>query len=408
MAKSKSKSKSKNNDLSMALRKHVFWIILGLIGVSGSIVWLMATMKLADRTEANIRTIQGYDSLRKSVLASNPNKNFITEIEEKTGQRVTDNHNNWRKVFNEQQQVLTWPESFTQSFLTAVNRLPLPERLTSDDSLTSNFRSQYQNFAKNQVDDLCKIINAPNLLGSNTGTNKGLPAGYLVEWDAKSQKTVENVLRFRSGSVPSTRQVLYAQEDYWVYSTLAKIVANTNKNAGAEGSYNAAVKRIEAFGTGVDFVPDENTSLYLLKGGDDDLDPDQIPKDPNDDVDIEIPAKLLIAGNRYVDARGQALKGSALLALEDPVTEFKRMPVYMRLVIDHRHLGSLMAECNNSPLTVEVRKVIYQSEKSAAASRRTASGYYELTVEIYGTVYIFYPPPSTSSADGDEAAVPAA
>ncbi len=414
-SKKKSKAKAKNNDLNEALRKNVFWIAIGLIAVSASIVWLLATMSLASVTKSNLGKIKAIAAIPGSIDSNTPNEAFITEKEKETAERIKDNHDNWRKAYDEQQQVLTWPESFTASFLTAVNRLPLPERLTKKDSLVSNFRRQYQNFAKNQVDDLCKIINAPNLLGRKKGKEKDLPSGYLVDWDAKSQKKVKNVLTFRAGRVsatrqvlvPTTRQVLYAQEDYWVYSALAKIVANTNKSAGSEGSYNAAVKRIEELGTGVDYVPAESASLYVVKGGDDDLDPERIPKDPKEDEEIEIPSKLVTAGKRYVDARGRALKGHALLALEDQVTEFKRMPVYMRLVIDQRRLGSLLAECNNSPLTVEVRKVMYKSgqgEKKKGAAKKTASSYYELTVEIYGTVYIFYPPPKEPTADGDEAA----
>ncbi len=54
---------------------------------------------------------------------------------------------------------------------------------------------------------------------------------------------------------------------------------------------------------------------------------------------------------RYVDDKGMPLTAGSTAP-----PEFKRMPVYMQLLIDQREIARLLVECANSPLPIEVRQ----------------------------------------------------
>jgi hypothetical protein len=143
------------------------------------------------------------------------------------------------------------------------------------------------------------------------------------------------------------------------------------------------------------------------------------------------------AEGRYVDKDYQQLGGfEELRGLEGEVA--KRMPIRMRVKMDQRAINRLLAECANSPLTVEVRQLrVNPDEGSFAGSsglrggllrqgfggeaeyegpggllggaRRNTFGVanaddafpYDVTTEVYGIIYI-YNPVSENSLGGDE------
>ena len=61
---------------------------------------------------------------------------------------------------------------------------------------------------------------------------------------------------------------------------------------------------------------------------------------------------------RYVDQNGRPLAPG----VEQPFKEFKMMPVHMILVMDHRRIPRLLANCANSSMPVEVRRLSLEGE----------------------------------------------
>ncbi len=152
--------------------------------------------------------------------------------------------------------------------------------------------------------------------------------------------------------------------------------------------------------------------------------------------------------NRYVDTQGVPLTASQLrtaLSSNSPTDAFmavaKRVPVMMSFKMDQRNVPELLAACGSAPLMVEVRQVRILSAAAAAASSTASpmgggltggyesttsystdsmmsggldSGYggsssmgyggsgtagaageqfpFDLTVEVYGIIYIYNPP----------------
>jgi hypothetical protein len=183
---------------------------------------------------------------------------------------------------------------------------------------------------------------------------------------------------------PTSQQVRYAQENLWVCRALLSIVARVNELA--TGHHDANIKEIQVLSIGQQAATEFQTGMAPNRifrpvlaaavgpggypapgsspvpvtgggaayppaasgvlGGPLAASPDGTPIDP---------ARLLDQG-RYVDAQGKPLDAGAAAGAA-PSVEFKRMPVYLRLVIDQREVTRLLAECANSPLPVEVRQL---------------------------------------------------
>ena len=133
--------------------------------------------------------------------------------------------------------------------------------------------------------------------------------------------------------------------------------------------------------------------------------------------------------HRYVDANGAAIADPGDGSLTAFGTEFKRLPVRMRLWMDQRWLPQLVAECANASLQVEVQEVRinpaddggggggygrggggfgrgnegggYGSGASATSVEMTPEPEPNMkTIVLQGTVYIFNPPTEQPAADG--------
>ena len=73
------------------------------------------------------------------------------------------------------------------------------------------------------------------------------------------------------------------------------------------------------------------------------------------------------------------------------------MPIRLKVTIDQRRINNLLAECANSPLTIEVNQVRILSNANNTASTRQSGGKgafpYDSVVEIFGIIYIYNPVP---------------
>ena len=68
--------------------------------------------------------------------------------------------------------------------------------------------------------------------------------------------------------------------------------------------------------------------------------------------------KQTLFANRYVDDKGAALPYDPEYPhAKHPIIEFKMMPIFMSFVMDQRRLPTLLVECANSSMPIEVRGV---------------------------------------------------
>lgn len=78
---------------------------------------------------------------------------------------------------------------------------------------------------------------------------------------------------------------------------------------------------------------------------------------------------------RYIDDKGKPLayQPQYPFALH-PRSEFKMMPISMKLVIDQRRIPRLLVECANSNMPIEVRRIRMLKTQGPAGSTTTGGG----------------------------------
>jgi hypothetical protein len=307
--------------------------------------------------------------------------------------------------------------------------------------------------------------------GDSGGPALGIDEGDqdLVRWSASSQESLASSVLpwFNRAEPPDIHEIYYAQEDIWILRGLMDIIAKTN--AGAKENFQTIVKEIEWIVTGPRAFRDagtlwdaggmganpmgksgasgssESSSSSFgggalgsgLGGG----------KAKVGGASGEGMGNVDPADGRYVDANLQPLSGSQLrgaIKVVNPNGVAKRVQVRMRVKVDER-FGRLITECGNGKMMLEVLQVRYNTPSAItsgggsgsspgrsgrgskmgammdgggfggvepeAGSREnvesltSSSG--EVSIEIYGLIYLFNPPPTigkATSADDTETA----
>ena len=182
----------------------------------------------------------------------------------------------------------------------------------------------------------------------------------IVDWVDADQK-IKNFLDRFGGALPSTLEVMIAQEDLWVYETLLKVIRNTN-DVGQDPRHDpkhyqkpanhkvARIKKIEAMDIGKDAVDSWTRSQNALF---------TLPSDsgaaaaPSATAPTDLTPALSLLVGRYVDDKGKPL----LDPRQGPFREFRMMPIDLKVVIEQKDIPRLLAECANSAMRIDVRSV---------------------------------------------------
>ncbi len=249
----------------------------------------------------------------------------------------------------------------------------------------------------------------PGGTGSQTGTSgEEEEETPTVFWDISNQQDLLSAhFPFTAENAsPHTLDVLYAQEDLWVLTAIIGVIKRTNGDADA--NYNAAIKEIQSIemgrtvrgrmgkvselegyetagsGTGI-----PGSGMPTAPGGPNAMTQPGIPAAPGDGMTTgpgTNSAPVDPAMGRYVDIDYNALPPKKLREARtstDPELAIysvaKRMPVRIRVVMDQRKLATLLAECGNSSLPIEVRQVRInceaglENDNGSGASRSSAT-----------------------------------
>lgn len=221
--------------------------------------------------------------------------------------------------------------------------------------------------------------------GGNVRPMPGLPPGAfnpggsekkevewegLVDWEGRD----EIVQRFSWEELPSTTKVLLAQEDLWVYEALLNIIINTNMIETGEvdpdgnkvtrepvDHEECPVKRIDTLEIGrqvAETIDRKGTSVFGAATGEAEEDAKPAAAAPaasrgGTEGEAENLEDADLLGVRYVDDKGQPLEAGA----ENRFPQFNVMPIRMKLLIDQSKVSKLLAECANSSMPVDVRRL---------------------------------------------------
>ncbi len=400
------------------LRKYHFWLLCIVAIGAGFFGWFSARGTLSaqyDEYKSNVTgKFQALQTIQQDEFP--PNETWQGAIAELTKQERVQVAKAWQTVYDAQQKVLAWPDFMPPDFKRWIkNAKPDAE---FPDSRWLNF---YQTeVIKQEFPKLAAIVEAKPVTEDPDAKQTATPASppaeegseqiYKVVWE--NQDVIRKSLDF-GGHVPTSLEVRLRQEDLWVLQALLHIIAKTNQDS----LYTSRVKRIEDLAIG-----SQTTRKFadVMKAGR----VERIASTEGQELAAVEDPSTMMGGEgteapppdegRYVDE--QIKPQSAGLWKEQ---QFKRMPVYMRVVMDQRELTRLLTECANYPLPVEVRQWAINPQASSGSGETrastptrkasepsdlsaTAANAFDVTVEIYGIIYIYNPPdPTKLGADPD-------
>ncbi|HEV7281272.1 MAG TPA: hypothetical protein VGN57_13795 [Pirellulaceae bacterium] len=432
------------------VKKHYFWIFCGVLTAVALGAWVWTTLDMSARYAADKGKIESGFSLVNGVngIPNHPNEKTHEEMDKRIAGLKRSVKSAWQDQYLEQEKVFVWPTQFPAPMRRELAKyrpieLKLPEFPTPPNKeVDQNYRVVYSNYMRDELPKLAETIGAkwqvdPDKIsasgaggmegyggagggyspysGASSMEGSGMPGAVeeerpVVDWNAANQAEIYN-LRFnwssRPNSVPTTLQMLYAQEDFWTLQSLMEMIRRTNGDADAY--YEAIVKEIQFIRIGAVAVRSDAMITPLvpaagMMGGSGDL--SGMPSEelggsggdpyaqsggygsegmPGGDMGpgsgTGASVELDPAAGRYVDNAYKPLTAEELrssLTTTDPTKAYlavaKRMPVRMRVRMDQRYLNRLLVECANAPLTLEVRQVRINPGTSGAATGAYGGG----------------------------------
>jgi len=407
------------------LGKYHFWLLCGLAVILGTFGWMSARGSLSADYQKNKSAVTGTFSKLTGVTgtANPPNENWTAAISELTKQEQKEVEATWNTVYDQQKKVLAWPEVMGSDFNTWITTRPPSEEIPN--LYRQNYRTEV---LPAEFPKLAQIVQAaplgaetrntpapgqPTQPGARPAAAPAEPAAAApsapvrVQWE--NQEAVQKSLQFTGNIAPTSFEIRLRQEDYWVYQALLNIIRKTN-DAAPHVPY---IKAIEDLRLGA-----KAADLYT-KG----MAPGRIDKivTAGGEGASSLPVESLVPPAEGGEApppdqdRYLQKDGTALPAGTAQTEQFKRLPVYLKLVMDQREITRLLTECANYPLPVEVRqlRIMPSGGSSQPAGRGQGGGAaptapgaprpgeaYDVSVEISGIIYLFNPPDPAKLGNG--------
>ena len=443
--------------LMRAAAKHIFWIGCGVILAVSMGSWFVARSTLHEEFDTNEGQINSkFQTVSQLKSKTNPpTDKSHAEMDKLLDSTLDKVVAAWQKQYSHQEDILFWDSRLQPDFILKVRPLkPIELKIAyptpTNQEISPDLRQRYATYVDNLLPVLAEMIGTDWRVGLRRNVVPGMgtagPSGALAQrpkppkvlWDEKDQQRLVGT-HFNWSSqndIPLTLQVLYAQEDLWVYTALMSIIARTN--GPIESRHEAVVKTIEtiligrgAIGRSGQVTPLGGGSAmggsfgsggfgegYGEYGNEESSD-----EEMGDGMGGSMGGPMMggamggpmmggamggamggemggemsgayggemggastsrdPAEGRYVDNDYLPLSAAKLrdaLQSGSPDDAFlvvaKRMPIRMRLVVDQRKIPRLLAEFGNSRLPVEVRQVRINRQGSSSSSGGYGGGY---------------------------------
>ena len=411
------------------VKKYQFWVLCGILFCTSLACWYLATSDLAGLFQKRKLAVKDDFANVQMIHRGHPNDKVIEYVRGRNDTLKQGVFTAWETLYKQQKANNPFPvKELGQDFKEAFEKLQLQPK----GELLKKFRERYREFIKNYLSNLKNEVdarrpadsaadvakpaatngNVPGMSGREAAANANVESIGTVDWNPADYKRLESRFEWPGQLPPTTLAVVLAQEDLWVYEALLRVIHGVNETG-------LAVKRIEAIDISKDAaVSWEAAADTVVRGPSLTGHPVHVRSgglgEQND------PIRLLLE-NRYIDDKDQPVPPIPEYPFaRHPYSEFKMMPVRLKLVMDQRYLPSLLAECANSSMPIEVRRVRICKTQStplelAATSvqhgntpsepgyRSTAPepggggesqelGLDDVPVEIYAVIYILNPP----------------
>ena len=269
------------------VQKHLFWILCVCILLVSLGSWYRATSHLKSEQERLKGDIDAKTNAVKAIQPNHPNDNTNKEMEAMAKRYGEDVAKAWALLAENQEKVLVWSTTvFDPDFIRVVTPLRPPELKvgrTLGDEISRDDRVLARNIFEKVLHELPQTIGAkwaakaqaggsmgmggavPETAGAFGGAEagaaglEGLPGlanqqkeadDSIVIWNPGNQSDLlTHHFNFvtNESAIPTTLDVLYAQEDVWILQNIMNIIKATNEyNGPISQRHEAAIKYIDS------------------------------------------------------------------------------------------------------------------------------------------------------------------
>ena len=321
--------------------KYRFWIAVGFSALLPMIAYFMGVgpiKKQAEDESGKITTAKkSVDAYSSGVL---PNGQYKGIVGEKTTELSDDVSKSWKKLYDRQAPLLTWPDRVNDKFRSWGRKWPENVDPGAVQLTIIDYVNAYPAF----VTEVYKSFRPFDPIEA-TGLVTSPPEEALLR---PSKFTIE--------APPSLGKVWAAQERLWIQRTLLDVVAQVNKPA--KDWDGAIVKQVNMLEVGTPSAQDQRS---IAKGevpekAGDIVDPSK-PVEEVADAGGSSPMESMMKGMGGVNGSqmgGAAASTEEVHYLKNESTQFKVMPVEMSVLIDQEHIQDFLIALENSPMSIQV------------------------------------------------------
>lgn len=371
-----------------AIAKHHFWILAALVPLVLLPLVFMGGADLKSRIAAQRRQIESKVGQARAVTAvqPHPNEEWRTAIDADAAAVGQETLDEWRRFWHSQMGFRVWPADLGDAFLDDIAKLEPGGKLDR----TSLVR--YENVAPRLARALPQRMGVEDAMAEQardgTPTDPTRPSTALaapLAWNPASQKKIHD--SFVWPVVPSTTQVVLAQEELWVYGLFCDLLAGFVK--GATGAHDSPLIWVDDLAVGFPANTDpERTRQRIVipkvaEGGPEGMVPG-MPEGAPADAAAETPWHPRFTGGGqpgarpdaapppgdqpaasaddayrgwiYVDLAGKPLS-AAELAAAPGMQMVHLVPFLLRVVVDQREIDRLLTTLAASPIPIDVREI---------------------------------------------------
>ena len=309
--------------------KYRFWVAIGISVLLPVIAYFVSAGALSEQEKAKTAEIKGaYDKVQKYRSGTVQNNQWTQEVTSKTNLMTQDVNASWRKLYDKQAPLLTWPKRVEPKFLEWGRKYPEgvdPQRVRD---VVLEYIADYDAYV-DEVYASFKPFNSED----GTGIVSAAPRDFLLAPES---------FRDREDNPPSLGEIWSAQEKLWIQRTILDVVAKVNEKAKAKDWDSAIVKQI----------------IMLDVANPDALDQRSAAKSEEvleDAPAILLPGEAAAPKDAEAAAAAPAASTSSVQYVKSPnPDQYFIVPIALKVYVDQDHVNDLLVEFANSPMSIQV------------------------------------------------------
>jgi hypothetical protein len=315
--------------LKQAIR-HRFWIAVGISAILPIVAYYMGAGAIQQKAQAETASIKAADTdVRQYGSGVVPNAQYKPVVEEKKTELVKDINASWKKLYERQAPLLTWPKAVEERFRTWERKWPEGVDPGAVQLAIIEYVTAYRGF----VNEIYQTFHPFDL-------DPASPTAGVVS--APTEDVLLKPFQFSIETPPELGKVWAAQERLWTQRTLLEVVAQVNHSA--KDWNTAAIKQINVLEVGNAASQDQRSmaKAETLSEAppitDPALPPPAAPTDPN------------------APAAGQPTQQNAdsVYYIKSDSTQFKILPFQISVLIEQDRMQDLLVALENSPMAIQV------------------------------------------------------